>query len=33
MDNIAGSLRLLNPIDHSVIAINNSLQARRLMNQ
>jgi hypothetical protein len=30
-DNIARSLRLLNPIDHSVIAINNSLQARRLI--
>lgn len=28
-DKIAGSLRLLNPIDDSVIAINNSPQARR----
>jgi len=28
-DNIARSLRLLNPIDESVIAINNSPQARR----
>ena len=28
-DNIARSLRLLNPIDDSVIAINNSPQARR----
>lgn len=28
-DDIARSLRLLNPIDDSVIAINNSMQARR----